>query len=221
MVITISRPVEFSFVAGQYLLLTLIDPLDAEGASRFFSIASPPYETETLMIAMRVRDTAFKRALGNMEIGAPIAIDGPFGGFTLHRDAEKPAVFLIGGIGITPVRSIALQATRDKLPHKITVFYSNRRPEDAVFLDEFLALEKENPNCRCVATMTEMEKSARPWDGERGFIDRAVLERHLPDLASPIYYICGPAAMVSAMRQLLESIPVDPDSIRAEEFSGY
>src|SRR5690242_18065397 len=105
------KPDGFQFNAGQFLRFNLIDPpeTDEEGNSRSFSIASAPHEAE-LMIATRMRDTAFKRVLGSMAVGSEIEVKGPYGRMTLHEDASRPAVILTGGIGITPFRSIALEA---------------------------------------------------------------------------------------------------------------
>jgi len=69
--------------------------------------------------------------------------------------------------------------------------------------------------------MTEMEKSAQKWDGETGYITKAMLVKYLGDLTLPIYYIVGPPAMVTAMRKTLNEAGVDDDNIRTEEFSGY
>jgi len=108
--------------------------LGAEGNSRAFSIASAAFDSN-LMIATRMRDTAFKRVLRKASPGLQVKIDGPGGSFVLHRKSEKPAVFLAGGIGITPFLSIIRQAGHDKSPHHMYLFYSNRRPEDSAFLD--------------------------------------------------------------------------------------
>jgi ferredoxin-NADP reductase len=91
----------------------LINPseTDAEGNTRGFSLASAPYEDD-LMLATRMRDTAFKRVLKTMALGAELTLDAPYGSFTLHNNAAIPAVFVTGGIGVTPVRSIVLQALR-------------------------------------------------------------------------------------------------------------
>lgn len=216
------KPDEFTYKAGQFGDFTLHNPpeTDAEGNIRGFSLASAPYEGD-LMVATRMRDTAFKRVLRKMEPGSTLTLDAPYGSFTLHSNAIIPAVFLSGGIGVTPIRSIVLQATRDKLPHRITLFYSNRRPEDTAFLDELTEAQKENPNFTLVGTMTEMEKSSREWSGETGFITGEMLAKTIPDLALPIYYISGPREMVGAMRAILESAGVEDDKIRTEEFSGY
>lgn len=97
------KPKGFAFKAGQYGDLTLINPAetDAEGNIRGFSLANAPHE-DFLMFATRMRDTAFKRVLRTMEPGTELTLDAPGGSFTLHNNASIPAVFLTGGIGITP-----------------------------------------------------------------------------------------------------------------------
>ena len=217
-----AKPAGFRHQAGQSLTMTLIGPpeTDSEGDSRTFTIASAPHESG-LMIATRMRDTAFKRVLKSAPIGTKVRIDGPNGEMVLHDEPARAAAFLAGGIGITPFLSMVRHAARERLPHRIYLFYSNRRPEDAAFLDELQKTERANPNYRLIATMAEADKSARPWPGETGFIRRDLLERHLPDLASPMYYFAGPPAMTMAMRKLLEELGVAEDAMRYEEFYGY
>jgi ferredoxin-NADP reductase len=216
------KPEGFAYKAGQFGDFTIANPpeTDAEGNTRGFSLASAPYEGD-LMVATRMRDTAFKRVLKTMDLGTELSLDAPYGSFTLHDDARIPAVFLSGGIGVTPVRSIVLQATHDKLPHKIVLFDSNRRPEDSAFLDELTEAQKENPNFTLVGTMTEMGKSSTAWSGETGFITDAMLMKSIGDLNLPIYYLSGPRAMVAAMRKILNDSGVKDDKIRTEEFTGY
>jgi ferredoxin-NADP reductase len=216
------KPADFQFKPGQYLDCTLMDPpeTDAEGNIRSFSLASAPEEKD-LMIVTRMRDTAFKRVLKKMAIGTEIKVDGPLGSFTLHSNASRSAVFLAGGIGITPFRSMIVNDAHGKLARRIVLLYSNRRPEDAAFLQELQQLGSVNKNYQIVCVMTEMEKSKRPWSGETGYVDKAMLARFVPDLAAPIYYIAGPPAMVSAMKQTLVDARVDEDDVRAEDFAGY
>ena len=216
------KPVGFIFKAGQFGDFTLINPVetDTEGNTRGFSLASAPYEAD-LMIATRMRDTAFKRVLRAMEIGTEVLLDAPYGSFTLHNNPKTPAVFLTGGIGVTPVRSIVLQAAHDNLPHRVLLFDSNRKPEDAAFLNELVEAQENNLNYRFIGTMTEMEKSGMKWNGETGYITKAMLEKYVGDLTLPIYYLAGPASMVTAMRKTLNEAGVDDDNIRTEEFSGY
>lgn len=216
------KPIDWTFKAGQFIDITLLDPseTDAEGNTRGFSIASAPYE-ETITVATRMRDTAFKRVLKRMPLGTAVKIEGPFGNLTLHNNAARPAVLLAGGIGITPFRSILFRAAKEKLPHRIFLFYSNRRPEDAPFLEALQALEQENPNYKLIATMTKMENSHQSWHGETGLIDQELLARYLQNVISPIYYIAGPAGMVKGLHTMLNDAGVDDDDIRTEEFVGY
>ena len=217
-----SKPSGFSHQAGQSLLMTLINPpeTDSEGDSRTFTVASAPHEAE-LMIATRMRDTAFKRVLKTAPVGTTVRVDGPSGEMVLHEDAARPAVFLAGGIGITPFVAMARYAAKERLPHRLYLFYSNRRPKDAAFLSELQGMEQLNPKYRLIATMTEPGNSAHPWSGEKGFIRRELLERHLPDLTSPIYYFAGPPSMTMAMQQMLADIGIGEQNMRYEEFYGY
>jgi ferredoxin-NADP reductase len=216
------RPDGFDFRAGQAIDVTLIDPreTDAEGNTRAFSVTSAPSDRD-LVIASRMRDTAFKRTLKAAQPGLPVKIEGPTGSLILHRNAGKAAVFLAGGIGITPFRSMAREAAIQKLPHQVYLFYSNRRPEDSAYLTELQELEKQNSRFHLFATMTGMEKSTTAWSGETGLLSMDTLRRHLPAVNGPIYYIAGPPAMVAAMRQLLIAGGIDEDDLRTEDFAGY
>jgi ferredoxin-NADP reductase len=216
------KPAAFTFKPGQYINLTLLDPpeTDTEGNVRTFSIASAPGEP-TLMVATRMRDSAFKRVAGRMPLGTEVRLEGPFGNLTLHGDATRPAAFLAGGIGITPFRSILVHAAKARLPHRLFLFYSNRRPEDAAFLDELQALQQENPNYTFVGTMTAMERSERPWLGETGHMNRTMLAQVLNGVARPIFYIAGPPQMVSGLHAMLNGAGVTNSVVRTENFVGY
>jgi ferredoxin-NADP reductase len=216
------KPAGWIFKPGQYVDMTLPAPSepDAEGNIRSFSIASSP-QGRTLMITTRMRDTAFKRELRKMPLGSQVKIEGPLGSFILHGNVSRPAVFLAGGIGITPFRSMIVNAADKGLANRIVLFYSNRRPEDSAFLQELQEIGNEYKNCQIIGVMTEMEKSKRPWNGETGYIDKAMIARFIPDIAAPIYYTAGPPAMVAAMQKTLASAGVNGDNIRSEDFSGY
>lgn len=216
------KPPRFEFKPGQSSDLTLVNPpeTDSEGNVRTFSIASAPFEHQ-LMFATRSRDTAFKRSLRTMPLGTQVMMEPPIGSFMLHENSAKPAVLLAGGIGITPFFSILKQADHDGLPHSLYLFYSSRRPEDAPFLDTLDDLKKSNPNFRFIATMTEMGRSTRKWEGETGLVDKAMLSRYVSDLRGPIFYIAGPPGMVTEIRKMLVTSGVDGDDIRTDEFAGY
>lgn len=214
------KPEGFIFRAGQFGDFTLLNPpeTDEEGNTRGFSFASAPYEEE-LITATRLRDTAFKRVERDLPIGSELKMDAPYGSFTLHKTETTPAVFLIGGIGITPVRSIIAQATHDKTQHKITLVYSNKTPEDASFLSDLEGFAKENPNFTFVPVMTRL--TPNEYKGETGHVTQEMLKKYVPDIQSSIFYLSGPAGMVQTMRQLLVDAQANEDNIRTEEFSGY
>lgn len=216
------KPDGFDFAAGQSIDLTVINPpeTDEEGNTRAFSLASAPYEPR-LMVATRQRDTAFKRVLGKMPPGTEFKFEGPFGSMTLHRKTARPAVILTGGIGITPFRSMLSQAVKADTGHRLFLFYSNRRPQDAAFLPALQELARQHSKLTLVATMTGLEKSKGDWSGEEGYINREMLEKTVGDLAGPVYYTAGPPALVAAMRTMLAEAGVDENDVNSEDFSGY
>jgi ferredoxin-NADP reductase len=218
----LEKPVGFNFKAGQFISLRLIDPpeTDAEGNTRVFSIASAPYEGG-LMIATRMRNTAFKRTMKALPLGAEIQMQGPFGSLTLDNESTRPAVLIAGGIGITPFRSIVFHASHNRAAHRIFLFYSNRRPEDAAFINELQAIEKTNSNFKLVATMTGGSESVKLWRGERGVIDKVMLAKVVRQVTEPKYYVAGPPGMVNSLKSLLQSLGVESDQIHVEQFAGY
>jgi len=215
-----TKPEGFIFRAGQFGDFTLLNPsqTDEEGNTRGFSLASAPYE-EDIMITTRMRDTAFKRVLKELPLGTELKMDAPYGNFVLHKSETTPAVFITGGIGITPVRSIIAQATHDALPQKILLFYANRTPDEAAFLEDLTSYANKNANVTFVPVMTRVTKEE--WQGESGHITKDMLIKYIPNLSAPIYYLSGPAGMVAAMRQVLIDLQIDEDNVRMEEFSGY
>lgn len=126
------KPDGFRFEAGNAVNLTLVDPpyTDGKGNTRTFSIASAPSEPG-LVFATRMRGSAFKRTLKMASMGMRARLAEPGGAFTLDAADRRPAVFLTGGIGVTPFVSMSRQAAAEQLPRRIWLFHSNRRPEDA------------------------------------------------------------------------------------------
>jgi ferredoxin-NADP reductase len=211
----------FEFRAGQHADFVLTDPCmgSAGDNSRTFSLAGAPHDKGPIMIAMRMRKTDFKVALMTAALGTKFVVSRPMGSFTLHRDITRPAVFLAGGIGITPIRSILQQATQERLPHKLYLFYSNREAEDVAFLEEFESMTAQNPNFILIPTVTGHRTLT--WPYEKGHITREMLRRYLLGLKGPVYYMAGPSGMVTAMTDLLHSSGVSDDDLKTEEFGDY
>src|SRR5271170_6355420 len=160
----------FIFRAGQHADFVFTHPsMESEGDnSRTFSLASPPDGKKLVMIAMRMRKTGFKTALKSAALGTKFIVSRPRGSFTLHKDITRPAVFLAGGIGIAPIRSILQRAAQERLSHKLYLFYSNRELRDAAFLEEFEAMAAQNPNFTLIPIITG--HGTPDWSHETGHI---------------------------------------------------
>ena len=223
MAFVFDRPNGFDFTAGQYVNLILPNPphTDAGGNRRTFSIASPPHETAGLRVATRMTGSAMKRSLAEVSLGTPVEILGPAGSFTLHPDGSVPAVFIAGGIGITPFRSMLHDAVRRRLPHRITLIYSNRTPEGAAFHEEFVQLAETCPSLMYVPTMTQADKSRQAWSGERRYVNADFLRDHIGNLSAPIFYLAGPPGLVAGLSKVVIEAGADASRVRSEEFAGY
>jgi|SRR5690606_19026427 ferredoxin-NADP reductase len=217
-----ARPAGFDFKPGQALDLVLPGSTGGDGADlrHAFSIVSAPHE-DTLVVATRMRASAYKRALAALPPGAAVQLQGPFGSMTLHNDRERPAVFVAGGIGITPFMSMLRHAAHEASGRHLLLLYSNRRPEDAAFLSELQRLERSLAGFRLIATMTQMARSAVTWLGETARLDEHLVRKAAAGLTRPVYYVVGPPGMVAGVRQALNRVGVDDDDVRSEEFYGY
>ncbi len=211
---------EVDFKPGQYFWVTLLDPPydDEKGPRRHISVVTSPNERGVLGLCTRLRDSAFKRSLAELQIGAEVDVEEPKGSFLLPEETDQPYVFIAGGIGITVFRCMLHYIVEEQLPHRVTLVYSNRDRESAAFLDELRELEQVNPNLRLVLTMTEDPT----WDGEKRRIDAEFLGDHLGDeLQSFTYLIAGPPAMVEGVVGTLETAGVPEERVRPDRFSGY
>jgi ferredoxin-NADP reductase len=208
------------FEAGQYFWVTLLDPPydDEKGPKRHISVVTSPNDHGHLGLCTRLRDSAFKRSLAELPVGAEVDVEHPKGSFLLPEDTSTPLVFVAGGIGITVFRCMLLKITEDGLPYDVTLLYSNRDRESTAFYDELVELERSNENVRVVFTMTNDDG----WDGEKRQIDGSFLRDHLgEDLTSRRYLVAGPPPMAEAIEQLLASEGVPDDRVAADRFSGY
>ena len=217
---------KFEHTAGQYAFFDIGSVYnDPKGPVRHFTIASSPTE-EFILISTRIRDSPYKKKLDSLQNGTKVKVRGPLGKFTLHEDYSKPAIFLSGGIGVTPFRSMIKYATDKNLPVRIIMFDSNKNQENILFKMDFENCTNTNKNLRIIYTITEEQNVTenKEWKGEKGRIDMAMLKRHLEpgDLEKSIFYLCGPPPMVKAMQEMLDqNLQVPGERIKVEEFTGY
>ena len=175
-----------------------------KGPIRHFTLASSPTE-EFILISTRIRDSPYKKKLDSLQIGTTVKVRGPQGKFTLHEDHSKPAIFLSGGIGVTPFRSMIKYATDKNLPIRIIMLDSNRSRENILFKNDFDKCADTNKNLKIIYTITEEQNKNGDdeWKGEKGKDRHSHAEKvsEFGDIEKCIFYICGPPAMVKAMQE--------------------
>ncbi|HPS63978.1 MAG TPA: FAD-dependent oxidoreductase [Ignavibacteria bacterium] len=211
------RDTEYDFIAGQYAEITLLDKIysDKDGDARLFSIASAPGKNE-LMFATRAFDTAFNKNIMELPLGSRAKISEPGGNTPLHTDASKTAVFLIGGIGITPVRSMVEHIMAQNLPYKVYLFQSNPDKESMAFFDEFDKWSKENKNIKYIPAIDDINDNE--WKFEKGYLSEDMIKKYLPEFGGSIFYIVGPTVLVDKMESILKKNNVPQENIKLERF---
>lgn len=208
---------DFSFEPGQYARITLLEPIydDKDGNTRLFSVASSP-KKDYVMFTTRALDSAFNKNILEMPIGAKAEISDFGGNTVLHSDSSVPAVFLIGGIGITPVRCMVEYIVTENLPYNAYLFYSNPIASSMAFFDEFKEWAKEYEGFKFIPTIDDRNDTS--WEYDFGYIDKGMLVKNIPNVLKPIYYIVGPTVMVESMEKLLLELNVNSNNIKLEKF---
>jgi ferredoxin-NADP reductase len=214
------KPTGFDFTAGQWCIMT-IPPAgfaDERGLRRPFSIASSPTEKE-LLFATKISQSAMKQTMAAMKPGTTVVLGQPAGLMVLPADVATPVVFIAGGIGITPFRSICLYAADKKTNHTITLFYSGRAPEDTPFLAELMRLPEQHNRITVAVTMTRAPEDPNLWNGLRGRLNADVIKAHCP-WEEATFCTAGPPAMIDTMKEILAALSIPADRIKVELFAG-
>lgn len=208
----LTRPDAYEFAPGQWFRLTL--PTDDGLLAETFSHASAPGDPY-LELVTRLSGSAFKRALALLAPGVAVSILGPGGHLALPAGAANVA-FLVGGVGVTPIRSIL----RDRHQRHASfadalLLYGNRDETCVPFGAELLGMGDVG-----VRTVLCYEHPSADWEGERGFITAETVRRHLdPDDGRP-FVVTGPPAMVSAMEDVLDELQIGIDRRVVERFGS-
>ena len=206
-----SRPAGFSFTAGQYLLVDL-----GEGLVHPLSLSEAPEERDFLEFTKRMTGSAFCRKLEGLAAGDPFRVRGPTGRFTLDG-SEKILVFLAGGIGITPIRSILKSLTAQvTLPEKTLLIYGNLNAADIAFREELEGVVL--PGYRLVHVLADPQGVA---GAHQGYITADLIAAEVSDLRPVTFMVSGPPVMVAAMQKNLAALGVAPGRIRTDIFLGY
>lgn len=212
----------FSFVPGQYLEWTLgFKNPDTRGNRRYFTIASSPTE-KTLRIGVKFYpdSSSFKKNLISLETGSKILVGQLSGDFVLPKNNNQELVFIAGGIGITPFRSMVkyLLDNNSKLP--VTIFYANKNVSDIVYEDILSDTEKKL-GIKTIYTLTDLGNIPKNWNGEKGRIGEEMLKKYVPDYNEATFYLSGPHLLVAGFEGVLRKMGIKGHSIKKDFFPGY
>jgi ferredoxin-NADP reductase len=204
---------------GAYFWVQLPDRgrSDEKGLRRHISLATSPTERPFVGLATRLRDTAFKQTLAELEVGDEVQVEEPKGSFLLPEDTAQEYVFVAGGIGITVFRSMLRFIADEQLPYRVTLVYSNRDRESTAFLDELEELERRIDGLRLILTMTDEPG----WAGETRHLDANVLGELLGGLEDKTFLVAGPPSMAQAVADSLTGAGLPEERVLADKFSGY
>ncbi|TVP41276.1 FAD-dependent oxidoreductase [Candidatus Nitrosocosmicus arcticus] len=223
-------PPLFEYTAGQYAYFNLGDVVgDPRGPTRHFTVSSSPTEN-FMMLSTKIRESPYKQRLSILEVGDRVYVSGPEGEFVLPEDYSKPLIFLSGGIGVTPFRSMINYATDKQLPLKIIMFDSNKNQQNILFKKEFDDWTSLNKNLQIIYTLSDDNSNennvstTEEWKGEKGRVDKEMILKYVDKntLNDAIFYISGPPDMLKSMQLLLEKeLEIPKERIKVEEFTGY
>lgn len=207
----------FDFLPGQYVQMRLTHPSpDVRGTTRYFTISSSPKEKH-LMVTTKMVQSTFKETLHGLEAGQEVKFFGPMGWFLEPGDEQFDKVFISGGIGITPFRSLLLSLEQEPLPQKVTLLAFFSKKEEALFMKELKSVAKFHPQ---ITVVYSFSNGASEGD-EMGRVSKELLHKYIGDLHKPKYYLVGPMAMVASSKNILQELKISDEKIFTEDFTGY
>lgn len=213
---------KLQFRPGQYIEWTLGHKnSDNRGNRRYFTIASSPTEEKVhLGVKFYPKSSTFKAKLVDMKPGEKVSVAQLAGDFVLPRDKKRKLVFIAGGIGITPFRSMMKYMVDTHDQRSVVLFYSNKIASEIAYRDVFEQAEKNN-GAKVVYTLTDKEKIPQGWTGYKGYVDAEMIAREAPDYRERTFYISGPHGMVVAFEKVLQNMGVHSDHIKVDFFPGF
>ncbi len=205
------EPDGFTFKPGQYADIAI----PGHDAHRSFSMANLPDQPLEFLIK-KYPGGHFSGLLdGELKVGDPLELDGPYGTFTLKKSSDRPIVCIGGGAGMAPILSLLRHAVRDGIERPIRFYYGARTENDLFYLDQIEALGAQLGDFKFVGCLSESWPDA--WE-HTGFVTE-VVQRLEPGLAGYDAYLCGPPPMVDAAIDLLDMAGVPRDHIHYDKFT--
>lgn len=208
----------FAYKPGQYVMIAIRNSSGKLEEKHAFSIASTPTNTDELELGIRIGGR-FTRELAKALPGTEILVYGPYGAFSFNENKHKTAVFLAGGIGITPFLSAIRYANAKGLSNDLTLIYSNRTLTGTAFYDELNGLTASQTNLKTYFSVT----NDATLPNVPGVIKERLNASHLQNIIqNPLgknYFLCGPPLFMAGMKKNLIEIGVPEDKILMEEFA--
>lgn len=212
---------KFNYNPGQYLEWTLgHDKPDSRGNRRYFTISSSPTEANIMLgIKTYPNPSSFKQKLVSLNPGDVIFASQLAGEFTMPKDPKKKMVWIAGGIGVTPFRSMAKSFSDKGERRDVIFFFSNRTPQDIVYKDIWALAQ--NFGLKLINVVNALSKEEEGMGYKVGFIDEAMIRAEVPDYKERTFYISGPHGMVNAFEATLRKIGVPKSQIKVDFFPGF
>ncbi|MDQ3258853.1 MAG: 2Fe-2S iron-sulfur cluster-binding protein [Acidobacteriota bacterium] len=206
----------FTFVPGQFLNVAF--GIGGARMNRSYSISSSPTVSEYVELTVRreSRGAVSRHIVDLLKVGDHVEAGGPVGRFIFTGTEADSIVLISSGVGITPMMSIARYLTERLWAGDIFFIYTCRTPADFIFADEVAALERRNPKLCVAVTISQAEGT--DWKGHRGRITKEWLTQTIPRLASRRIHLCGPPAMMDAVKAILTELEIPPDQVKTEAF---
>jgi len=215
------KDVNYSYQSGQYLEWTIkTKNIDSRGNRRYFTLSSSPTE-EDLKIGIKIyeKPSNFKKALLELNTETRVLAGNLAGDFVLPKN-PKNLVFIAGGIGITPFRSMIKYLLDKNITLPITVFYSNKLASEIVYKDIFDKAE-EKLNIKTVYNLTDESTIPDQWSGYKGRINDEIIKKEVPQYKSAVFYLSGPHSMVVGFEETLIRLGISTSQIKKDFFPGY
>ena len=212
---------KFAFAPGQYMewTLGLHDP-DSRGNRRYFTLASSPTEDHIrLGIKFYRNSSTFKQTLLCMDQNSEILASQLAGDFVLPSNPKQKCVFIAGGIGITPFRSMIKYLLDTHQLRPLVLFYANRTADEFVYVDVLERARKEL-GIKTIYTVTDTRNLPSSWQGNVGRITPQMIKNQVPDYYKCVFYISGSKGMVDSFKRLLSQLNISDSSIKTDFFSG-
>ncbi len=211
---------KLNFKAGQYLEWTLghTKP-DLRGNRRYFTIASSPTE-ENIILGTKFypKPSTWKQKLLSLNTGDKMIASQLSGEFTMPEDKNKKLVFIAGGIGTTPFRSMAKYMIDTKEKRDIVHFYSNKAPVDIAYKDIFDSAERE-VGWKNFYVVNELSSGVLLPNMRVGFITKEMIVKEVPDYKERMFYISGTHGMVTTFEKILKEMGVK--EVEVDFFPGF